>query len=219
MKKNILALVVLSFITVVSCKKEEKTEPVVTEETKENTVTGFYTVDNAQSIINWEGSKPTGKHTGTIALKDGNFEVGDGKITGGTFTIDMTSITVTDLTEDTGKTDLETHLKGTGDKEAEDHFFNITKFPSSNFKISSVTEANGGSMVNGTLTIKDITKEVSFPAEIVITDTDVSLISDSFTINRTLWGVNYASKSIFDDLKDKFVNDEIGLVIKVKATK
>ncbi len=37
--------------------------------------------------------------------------------------------------------------------------------------------------------------------------------------NRTHWNVNYASKSIFDDLKDKFVNDEIELVVKLKATK
>ena len=131
----------------------------------------------------------------------------------------MRSITVTDLTEDKGKTDLETHLKGTGDKEAEDHFFNTTKFPTSNFKINTVTEANGAYMVSGMLTIKDIAKEVSFPAEIVITDTNVSLISDTFKIDRTLWGVNYASKSIFDDLKDKFVDDEIALVVKVKASK
>ena len=48
---------------------------------------------------------------------------------------------------------------------------------------------------------------------------EMTLTSDAFLINRTHWNVNYASKSIFDDLKDKFVNDDIELVVKLKATK
>ena len=47
----------------------------------------------------------------------------------------------------------------------------------------------------------------------------MTLSTESFKINRTEWNINYASKSIFDDLKDKFVNDEIELVVKLKATK
>ncbi|NHN25084.1 YceI family protein [Flavobacterium jejuense] len=222
MKKSVLSLALITIFSLSSCKKETPTEN--TETTTENTTTevgvsGKYNVDTTFSIIDWVGSKPAGKHTGTIAIKEGNFEITDGKITNGSFIIDMTSITVTDLTEETGKTDLETHLKGTGEKEGEDHFFNTSKFPTSSFKINSVSETDGKFTVNGTLTMKDIAKEISFPAAISINENEVSLISDSFKIDRTLWGVNYASKSIFDDLKDKFVNDEIELTIKVKATK
>lgn len=223
MKKSVLSIALLAVLSLSSCKKEGTTEENL-ENTTENVATevsasGTYVVDTTASVINWVGSKPAGKHTGTITLKEGNFDVTEGKISGGSFVIDMTSITVTDLTEETGKSNLEMHLKGTGEKEGEDHFFNTTKFPTSTFKINSVTEENGSYTVNGTLTMKDIAKEVSFPATIAVSDTETTLTSNAFKINRTLWGVNYASKSIFDDLKDKFVDDEIELTINVKAKK
>lgn len=223
MKKSVLSIALLAIISLSSCKKEgtieENLENITENVAIEVSNSGTYTVDTTASVINWVGSKPAGKHTGTIALKDGSFEVTEGKISGGSFTIDMTSITVTDLTEETGKSNLEMHLKGTGEKEGEDHFFNTTKFPTSTFKINSVTEENGSYTVNGTLTMKDIAKEISFPATIAVTDTETTLVSNDFKIDRTSWGVNYASKSIFDDLKDKFVNDEIELTINVKAKK
>ncbi|MFM7895545.1 MAG: YceI family protein, partial [Flavobacterium sp.] len=78
---------------------------------------------------------------------------------------------------------------------------------------------NGKTTVNGNLTLKGVTKPVSFPAALAYEGDTMMLTSDSFQINRTHWNVNYASKSIFDDLKDKFVNDEIELVVKLKATK
>ncbi|WP_130735608.1 YceI family protein [Flavobacterium sp. J27] len=222
MKKSILSLALIGILSLNSCKKEASTENTEnkTEETvTENKYSGNYVLDTTFSIIDWTGSKPAGTHTGTIALKEGSFELTEGKITNGSFVIDMTSITVTDLKEDEGKGNLENHLKGLGEKESEDHFFNTSKFPTSNFKINSVIENGDKYTVNGTLTMKDITKEVSFPATIAIAEHEISLISDTFKIDRTLWGVNYASKSIFDDLKDKFVNDEIELTVKVKATK
>lgn len=135
------------------------------------------------------------------------------------FVIDMNSIVVTDLVAGDGKEDLEAHLKGTGDKAGEDHFFNATKFPESKFEITGITSIEGKTTVNGNLTIKNITKPVSFPAKVTYEGDTMMLVSEAFMINRTQWNVNYASKSIFDDLKDKFVNDEIELVVKLNATK
>ena len=165
------------------------------------------------------GSKPAGKHNGTINLKSGEVAVKNDSIQSGKFVIDMNSIVVTDLKAGDGKEDLEAHLKGTGDKEGEDHFFNVGKFPEGMFEITSITSANGKATVNGNLTLKGTSKPVSFPATVAYEGNNMTLTSDSFQINRTHWNVNYASKSIFDDLKDKFVNDEIDLVVKLKATK
>lgn len=217
MKKTMLTLALVSFITFTSCKKENQAE--TTEEIEVAEINPNYNVDTASSVINWTGAKPTGTHTGTISLKEGSFEVTDGKVTGGNFTIDMNTINVTDLEGD-DKAALEGHLKGTGDDaEKVDHFFNVTQHPTSNYKIVSIEEANGAFYVKGVLTMKGISKPVDFPAEIRVSENEVSLTSDPFKINRTTWGVNYGSKSIFDDLKDKFINDDIELVIKVKATK
>ena len=105
------------------------------------------------------------------------------------------------------------------DKAGEDHFFNATKFPESKFEITGITSIEGKTTVNGNLTIKNITKPVSFPAKVTYEGDTMMLVSEAFMINRTQWNVNYASKSIFDNLKDKFVNDEIELVVKLNATK
>lgn len=221
MKKSILSIALITLISFTSCKndsKTETTEEAVTEVALEPTYSGTYTLDSASSSVAWVGSKPAGKHTGTITVKDGSFDITDSNITGGTFTLDMNSINVTDI-EGEDKEHLEIHLKGTGDKKEEDHFFNTTKFPTGTFKIKTVTEVEGVQTVTGDLTLKDITKEVSFPAEVTVSETEVSLVSSAFKIDRTLWGVNYASKSIFDNLKDKFVDDEIELTVNVKAKK
>ena len=60
---------------------------------------------------------------------------------------------------------------------------------------------------------------MSFPATVTVTDNEVSIVSQPFKINRVDFGVNYGSKSVFDDLKDKFINDDVELVVKAKATK
>jgi len=47
----------------------------------------------------------------------------------------------------------------------------------------------------------------------------VEVTTPPFTIDRTQWGVNYGSKSVFDNLGDKFINDEVGITITLKAGK
>ena len=60
-----------------------------------------------KSKINWVGEKVTGKHSGTINFKDGVLVFQKDKLAGGIFTVNMASITVTDLEPGEGKEDLE----------------------------------------------------------------------------------------------------------------
>ena len=71
--------------------------------------------------------------------------------------------------------------------------------------------------MEGNLTIKGITKNISFPVQIENNGDMIQVSSEPFTIDRTQWNVNFKSKSIFDDLGDKFINDEIELAIRVSA--
>ncbi|MFK8268625.1 YceI family protein [Capnocytophaga cynodegmi] len=224
MKKIVLSAVVIAAITLTSCKntnnqQNSTNENVATEQTtstemKEEAGKFDYTVASS-SVVEWVGSKPVGKHNGTVNVTGGGVSVKDQSITKGEFVIDMNTIAVLDLASGDGKEDLENHLKGTGKEDAEDHFFNVKKFPTATFVFKSF---DGTNMV-GDLTIKGVTKEVSFPATVTVTDAEVNIVSNSFKINRVDFGVNYDSKSVFDDLKDKFINDEMELVVKVKATK
>lgn len=221
MKKRVIQLMVLATLTfTVACKNNNQENAGENKEAAVATdAATTFTVDTAASKIEWTGSKPAGKHHGTIALSNGEIAVNDGNVESGKFTIDMKSIVVEDLKAGDGKEDLEAHLKGTGDKAGEDHFFNTNKFPEGTFEISSVTTVDGKTTVAGNLTLKGITKPVSFPATITNDGNTVTLSSDVFSINRTEWNVNYASKSVFDDLKDKFVNDDIELKVTLVAKK
>ena len=221
MKKSIFSLVFLaSMSTIVSCKNEATVTTSDAIETVAPTEeSSTYKLDLQNSVIDWKGSKPTGTHTGTINFSDGEAIVTDGKLTGGKFIFDMNSITVTDLKSGDGKEDLEAHLKGTGDKEGEDHFFNVGKYPKGSFEVTGVTEENGKSMITGNLTLKDISKSISIPAVITNDEKGISITTESFPINRTEWNIKYASKSVSPNLKDKIVDDIIELKANVKILK
>ncbi len=211
-----------SLALTVSCKKDNTDNAETTEavEAKEATAEAVkYNVNTEESVIDWTGSKPTGKHTGTIKISEGEFAVKNDSVESGKFTLDMNSITVTDLESGNGKEDLEGHLKGLGKEETADHFFNVNKYPTGTFEITGITQEEGKTMVEGNLTLKETTKNIKFPATITVTPEAVTLVSESFKIDRTLWKVNYSSKSIFDNLGDKYVDDEIEIKVNVKAAK
>jgi polyisoprenoid-binding protein YceI len=221
MKKTIMSLpMLLCMVFFISCKSEKKNEQT-TEPTEAKAVTAQavkYKVNPEQSSIDWKGSKPTGTHTGTINIESGVISTKGGVIESGNFLIDMNTINVTDLKAGEGKEDLEAHLKGSVEGK-EDHFFNVQKHPTAYFEVTSSEKKDGELILNGNLTIKGIKNAVSFPVNITEDGTNFSLTSESFTIDRTKWNVNYGSKSIFDDLGDKFVNDQIELVVTVKGQK
>lgn len=203
-----------------SCKKEKIDIDGNQDSMEINNSTGDkFAVNTAESVVNWTGFKLTGKHNGTIHLKEGYITIKDSVITGGQFFIDMNTITVTDLKAGDGKEDLENHLKGTGENEKKDHFFNVKKYPTSDFKISKVEKNGDKNIVFGNLSIKGITKAVNFPATIKISTDEISINSEPLRLNRTYWNVNYASKSIFADIGDKFISDEIEVQVYVKAKK
>jgi polyisoprenoid-binding protein YceI len=216
MKSTFLKITLMAFITIgaFSCKNTQTEAETMVEEAAEATETATeYSVDAAASQVNWEGEKPTGKHHGTISLSSGTIHLNDGNVEAGNFTFDMNSINVQDLTGD-DKANLEAHLKGTVEGKEGD-FFNATEFPTAKFEMTSIEN----NVVKGNLTIKDKTNAIEFPATVSIEGDKMTLKSETFEIDRTKWGVNYGSKSIFPSLGDKFVNDAIKINVLLVATK
>ena len=222
MKKRVLNLVLVAGISLgnVACKndKENKVEPGVAEEAAVATEEAvIYEIDTTQSTIEWRGTKPTGEHRGTINIQDGTLMATSEEITSGRVVIDMNSIAVTDEDMDEeDKRNLENHLKGTVEGKETD-FFNVEKFPTATFEITGVTEENGQKMLEGNLTLKEETKNIQFPVNSEIDGETITLESETFAIDRTDWGVNYGSKSVFDNLGDNFISDEMELTINVIA--
>ena len=162
------------------------------------------------SSIIWWGYKmaktEASSHTGTLGLKSGKFAMKGKNIVGGSFVFDMNSLTSTDLTGDRMQK-LNSHLKN-GD------FFETEKFPLATYVITSVQKSSNKSfpyLINGNLTLKGITKKVSFPAKISFGDV-LTLESDKFSFNRQDFNVEYQSS-----MKDVVINNDLDLKIKVSA--
>ena len=221
MKKVVLNVFTIAAIglATVACKNDNNEAQTADAQDVANATAeaATFKVDTTGSVINWQGEKPTGTHTGTIKLTEGTFMANDSVIESGTFVIDMNSLLVTDLEGDE-KLSLEKHLMGTVEGKEGD-FFNVTKYPTAKFEVTGVTEKDGKTMMQGNLTLKEETKNVEFPVSINMNEDSIEITSEKFTIDRTKWNVNYGSKSVFDGLGDKFINDDIELEIDLKAKK
>lgn len=166
-------------------------------------------IDTSKSKVNWLGKKIAGQHDGILKLSDGFVTLEDGKLTGGEFSLDMASIENTDIEDPKNKKKIEGHLKS-------DDFFNVSGFPLGTFKITSVSHNDKVSMITGVLTIKGISKEVSFPATIQ-KEKDAYVGSAKLGIDRTDWDIRYNSGKFFDpaNLGDKLIDDEIGIGLSI----
>lgn len=181
----------------------------------------MYTIDTDNSVIHWEGYKPSATHNGIIKVKSGEIAMKGDMPESGSILIDMTTIEDQDL-EGEYKTSLENHLMGL-EEGREDDFFNVTQYPTSTFEITKVeameNDSTANAMVSGNLTLRDTTQMITFKANIKQTDNMLKVTTPKFTIDRTQWGIMFMSRSIVDDIKNGIVEDEIGLILEIVAQK
>ncbi|MFI5219702.1 MAG: YceI family protein [Bacteroidia bacterium] len=213
-----------------ACSAPESDKAITTEAKQENTNTPgeTYKTDVDASKIEWIGTKVSGYHTGTVKIKSGELTVSNGTLTGGNFVMDMATIAAT------GPKEVSDEKSGklTGHLHSPD-FFDVAKYPEATFTITDVKTFSGivsnpddprqeklneykiidpTHTVNGNLTVRDITKNIQFPARITISDNSVEARA-KFNINRKQWGLVYPGQP--DDL----IRDDIHLGIFLKAVK
>jgi polyisoprenoid-binding protein YceI len=211
--KKIILLVAITATVFASCIGEKKEKTAIKEAVGGPVnATGLNNVDTTVSILNWKGSKPTGSHNGTVALKSGGLLIENGILTQGTFVVNMNTITNTDMAGTNGAAKIEGHLKASD-------FFDVAVAPTAKFVITSVVDTEGKLAVTGNLTIKNTTKSITIPATIDTVEGITTFKSETFTIDRTDFGVVYASKKLDAALKDKFINDlmEMSFSVVTKA--
>lgn len=177
---------VLAFVLLVS------TQSVFSQQVK---------VDPEKSKVKWTGSKIGGSHNGEIRLKSGEMEIKGDQIVKGNFVMDMSTITNTDLEDKGSNQKLVGHLKS-------DDFFGVEKYPTSTLVIKNSTKfTNNKAKVTGDLTIKGKTQEVTFDVNRVNKNTYTSKIE----VDRSKYDVRYGSKSFFDNLGNKAIDDNFTL--------
>ena len=158
-------------------------------------------IDAASSKIHWLGKKVTGQHEGNISLKSGSLTLDNGKVTGGTFVVDMTSMTCTDLEGGSAKK-LIGHLSS-------DDFFGVATHPEAKLVFTQVTgKGNGVYAVIGDFTIKGITNEASFELNVAGNEAMAKVI-----IDRSKHNVRYGSNSFFDNLGNKAIDNNFELEV------
>jgi len=164
-----------------------------------------YKVDADKSKLTWIGKKVTGQHSGSITIAEGSLTVKSKKVTGGSFVIDMTSITDIDNSER-----LVGHLKS-------DDFFSTEKHPKATFVITKIVPAEKDQYtVKGNLTIKGITNEVEFSATIQQLDKQITAKA-KILVDRTKFDIKFRSGNFFENLGDKAIEDNFELSVELFA--
>lgn len=179
-----------------------------------------YRLDTAASTLYWIGTKPTGEHKGFFRFSKGELRMKDSMLTSGQFEIDVNSLRNIDLASQPDmQQKLEEELRGA-------NFFDAGRFPTARFEITevkpyhpaatdkSVLLKDATHLIRGNLTMKNVSKNISFPAKVALQNGQVTAIAD-FNIDRTQWGMTYrADKSLQDKLINSIVNIRFDIVAK-----
>ena len=220
-KKNLAILIILPFILAACTQNQPKAnqaqgdldenKPVNSINNEPETIPelrdGEWQVDTQQSTLEWSARRLVGSvHSGTVKIGIGNIKL-DNSSASGKIVMDMASITDYDNT-----TRLIGHLKS-------DDFFSVDTFPTATLEIKAIQppspsyeEANYNVIAD--LTIKDITNEIVFPAQVEVSDKTLTA-SAEFNIDRTLWGIRYDSPKFYAELGDSIIKDEIEFKVKI----
>lgn len=181
MKKVLFALTGIAFLAGVYSFKTADKKPAAS-----------LAVNTEKSRVDWVGSKKADFHTGYFPIKSGSVTVDAGKLTGGKFVIDLANVKVTDAG---GGDRLNGHLK-TPD------FFDVAKFSEATYEITSVTYTGESTAdINGTLNLKGTSLPVKFTTMIRSNDDKGFFAQAFFSLDRTLFGVNYGIGAVSKDVE------------------
>ncbi len=189
----------------------------ITEEQKTEAVSGItYQVDTSESNVKFTGNGVGKKHPGNFRVGAGTVAIENNKISGGSFMIMINTLKM-DEKGDMFEKKLKPHLLS-GD------FFDATKFSTAKFEITAVepydrsdkdsSVVDGANFnVSGNLTLKDVTRNITFPAKIDLDGNKLKGTAD-FDIDRTQWKLNYGSDKT---LGDKFISPTVNIKLDLVA--
>jgi polyisoprenoid-binding protein YceI len=142
-------------------------------------------VNTTSSAVGWKAEKATGTHTGAIKISSGELVMHCGQLYSGTVILDLSSITVTDLSQP-DKRKLETNLRS-------DYFFDAGKYPEARLEITSVNHSSEKTLhfvtILANLMMHGITKQITFTADVSKSAVDAFTAEANIVINRRDWNI------------------------------
>ncbi len=140
----------------------------------------------ADSTVGFEGSKITGVHEGGFKSFEGKISVTGDTPEGASVEV---TIDTTSLWSDNDR--LTGHLKGPD-------FFDVETYPTSTFTSTAIAANDDGTYtLTGNLDLHGVTKQISFPASIELTESGFSATAE-FAVKRFDFKIEYPGKP--DDL-------------------
>jgi polyisoprenoid-binding protein YceI len=110
--------------------------------------------------------------------------------------LDPAAGTLSSVSVDIDTTSIKTDIEKLTDHLKSADFFNVNEHPTAKFESTKIeTGADGQSTITGNLTLLGVTKEISFPAKVVVQDGKLSLQAD-FTIDRSEFGMTYGEGKV-----------------------
>ncbi len=215
MKKFIIpALLMATMLTSCGSDAVEATEA---QEVQETAITATYSTLGDHNHVDWKAWHlgKTVERSGSVMLKEAEVSVNEGVLAGGKFVLDIAGLTVTNFGEDTAQNEkLRGHLTS-GD------FFLTDSFPTATFEITSVDTMSGdfNTKISGNLTIKGISKNITFNSNVEIAENAVTISSETFEVNREDWGLTYNAEGTAGVPVDYLISNEIAFTIHANVTK
>jgi len=158
----------------------------------------IYTLTD-ESTIGFVGSKVTGSHDGGFQAFEGEISLVEGTVEGSSVHV---VIDTTSLWSD--NEDLTEHLKSAD-------FFEVATYPTATFTSTEVTRGEDGTYtLTGNLDLHGVTKQISFPAAIELSDAGITATAE-FSIKRFDFDIVYPGKA--DDL----IRDEVLIKLDLRA--
>lgn len=154
-------------------------------------------INPSNTKIEFVGAKVTASHPGGFTDFAGSVGLGDPIETS---TIELTIQTASLFAD---KEKLTKHLKSPD-------FFDVGKFPTATFRSTEIKKDGGAPTISGDLTLHGVTKRISFPATVEVSDAKVSATAE-FSINRQDYGITYPGMP--DDLIRDLVVIKLSLAL------
>ena len=177
---------------------------------------GVYRIDAEKSVVEWTGRNINNRHHGRIVISGGECVLSNGLPLSGRFVLDMATISNLDLQDEGWRAMLLRHLKS-------EDFFDVERYPAATFELrgaAAIAESTPGTPnveIAGSLTIKETTRSICFPA-IIAPQEDGSLKAQAaLDLDRTLWNVSYGSGKLYERLGMHLVNDLISIELFIVA--
>lgn len=161
---------------------------------KDNGEVFFYKLNTKKSLISWFCVT----HIGYIKFNEGSIGVIDGEIISAQLEICMDSIADTDIDYLLMREVLTNTLKSAD-------FFNVKEYPIATFSLSHLKKADGSFYhTAGDLKIREMSKSLYFKSSITQNDSLILIISERFSMDRTLWDITIYSEN-YEQTDDSFL--------------